>query len=490
MNPFEHNCAIEVFNQLNSLVIIINLDGEIQFVNKPLEDTIGYSCEDLLGKVFWNHLIPPKDSRNVQEKFLNLTSPEGKTTGKGYWLTQNQQKRLMEWNGSLTHNITGMMNSVIISGVDVTDREEQKYLFDTYKKTVDSFLVFTTTDKNGTITYVNDLFCELSGYTRDELVGKTHRVVNSGFHNKFFFKELWDKISSGKTWVGDIKNRKKDGSFYWVSTSITSIKNYKGEIVGYVSLRADITEKQQLEDDLLLASQLSALGEISGNILHEVSNPLSILQSQAQLVKKLVQRDQIEKPELLERIEKLVHNSSRITHIFKNMRNSLVANNDHVEFESCSLYQILQSTVSLLDFQIQKEKVELIFSEENLNVAVDCNKCAIGQIFLNLIKNSIDAMKHSEKKIIQITCEQQDERIKLFFQDSGPGIPPDLKTKIFESRFTTKKLQGGTGYGLNISQRLMKIHGGHITVVNNDHPGACFELEFPLPETKGSLVAS
>lgn len=124
-------------------------------------------------------------------------------------------------------------------------RNDVKQLLDSYKKAIDVSIINSKTDSNGKIIYVNDKFCEVSKFSREELIGQNHSIVNSKHHDKAFFKHLWDTISAGETWHGEIKNKAKDGSFYWVDTVILPINN--GEEKQYLSLRTLINERKELE---------------------------------------------------------------------------------------------------------------------------------------------------------------------------------------------------------------------------------------------------
>lgn len=116
-----------------------------------------------------------------------------------------------------------------------------------YQKAIDVNLISSITDAKGIIIYVNDKFCEISKYQRHELIGKTHQIVNSGSHPRLFFEEMWRTIRSGRSWNGEIKNRAKDGTFYWVETVILPIMDKEGKIEQYLSLRLPITDKKKSE---------------------------------------------------------------------------------------------------------------------------------------------------------------------------------------------------------------------------------------------------
>lgn len=179
--------------------------------------------------------------------------------------------------------------------------------------------IIAYTDKSGKITFANENFCRISGYSLNELLQKNHRLLNSNYHDKNFFKNMFETISAKKIWRGEIRNKKKDGSFYWVDTQIIPILDHLGEIECFASIRFDITERKKLDAAIIEMDKLNSICSMAKSIAHEINNPLTIIELCCTALNRELNDNS---PSLLtrKRIFKIIEQSKRIALIIKELK--------------------------------------------------------------------------------------------------------------------------------------------------------------------------
>jgi PAS domain S-box-containing protein len=334
---------------------------------------------------------------------------------------------------------------------------------------LDQSAIVAVTDVPGRIKYVNDMFCEISKYSRTELIGQDHRILNSGYHSKEFIRELWRTIGHGRVWRGEIRNRAKDGSLYWVDTTIVPFLDELGKPWQYLAIRHDITERKRHEQLLREQAALIALGEMAAVVAHEVRNPLAGIRGGIQLLTSLFPKS-AEGSELIGDILTRVDSLNAIVGellSFARMR--------EVRSVPIDLSEFFEDLVRSARLDPSMAQVELRVRSAP-GIVVDADIDHLRQVFANVMLNAAQAM--GGKGEIEIAAETVGrDRVALTVTDAGPGVPSELQGRLFEPFFTTK--HRGTGLGLATARRIVQAHGGEITLTNGQDRGAVVRILLP-----------
>jgi two-component system CheB/CheR fusion protein len=312
--------------------------------------------------------------------------------------------------------------------------------------------IVATTNVRGAITFVNDKFVEISKYPREELIGQDHRIINSGYHSPEFIRDLWRTIASGRIWRGEIRNRAKDGSIYWVDTTIVPFLDERGKPYQYMAIRYDVTDRKRSEDQLREQAALARLGEMAAVVAHEVKNPLAAIKGALQVIGGRMaagSRDKAIVGDVVARVDSL-NDIVQDLLVFARPREP--------QLSPVPLGALLADTAALLRKEPAHAGVRLTVSGANPIVQLDVEQMKI--VFLNLILNAVQA--GGANGTIGVTVQADDLAATVAMADDGPGIPPEVRARIFEPFFTTK--HRGTGLGLPTAQRIVERHRGTIEI--------------------------
>jgi PAS domain S-box-containing protein len=355
------------------------------------------------------------------------------------------------------------------------------------KFALDQSTIVAITDQRGIINYVNDAFCRISKYSREELLGQDHRIINSGYHPKEFIRDLWATIAAGQVWKGELRNRAKDGTIYWVDTTIVPFLSSDGKPYQYVAIRHDITQRKLAEEEVLQqaaelqrAVQLSFVGELAAGLAHEIKNPLAGIQGAVDI---LIRRRDKNDPER-EALEGMRHEVERIDGTVQALLDR--ARPRLISVRACSLTDIVGRAVNLARAQLTNaaargHRVKIEFEPPADPVTIPIDPALIEDAVLNLIINAIEAADGDGQVKIRVAqddraTEFEDEAI-VEVADNGCGISEENLARIFNPFFTTRP--GGTGLGLPAVRRIARAHGGGVDVKSTLGEGSTFTLHLP-----------
>jgi PAS domain S-box-containing protein len=359
-------------------------------------------------------------------------------------------------------------------------------LLEQYKEAIENSNIVSKTDINGIITFVNDEFCTISGYSREELIGRTHNIVKHPDIPIENFEKLWNTITNKETYKSTVRNRAKDGSDFYLNTTITPILNRNGNIEEFIAIRYDVTKEIELkfaldkkQEILFMQSRFASLGQMIANIAHQWRQPLSQLNLTLFSLKKASEKS--EKDNVLKYYndsKKLIKDMSQTIEDFSNFFNP---NKKTITFK---LTDAINDAIEILKNDIKKDNINITIKSENISVDGISNE--LTQVIINLIINAKDAfsIKSIENRQIDISVSKSYIGIEVFafiiIKDNAGGILEENLERIFEPYFTTKHSSLGTGIGLFISNLIIqKSLNGTIEAINVAH-GAKFTITIPI----------
>ncbi len=387
----------------------------------------------------------------------------------------------------------------------VREREASRRALDNQKFALDQHAIVSITDLDGNITYANDRFCEITGYTREELLGRNHRVINSSHQPKEFFDNLWSTISGGGVWRGEICNRKRTGELYWVNATILALLGDDGKPEQYIAIRTDITDRKAAEA-LLQQSKESAeqanqaKSQFLANMSHEIRTPLNAVLGMLRLLHATPlsarQVDYVSKSEGAARSLLLLLND--ILDFSK-----VEADKMTLDVRAFRIDHLMRELSVILSSNVGDKPVEVLFDiDPEVPGYLMGDDLRLQQVLINLGGNAIKFTEQGEVVIGVRVGQRSAEGVTLLFsvQDTGIGIAPEQRARIFsgfsQAEASTTRRFGGTGLGLAICQRLVGLMGGSIEVDSEAGRGSNFRfgVRFALapgePELESAALAA
>jgi PAS domain S-box-containing protein len=468
----------------SAIIAITDQRGIITHVNDNFCKISKYSREELIGK---DHRII--NSGHHSKEFIKElwgTIAKGKVwkgelkneakDGSVYWVDTTIVPFLNEYGKP--YQYVAIRSDITVRKKSEEELQKTIREISDYKHALDESAIIAITDQKGVITHVNNNFCKISKYSYEELIGQDHRIINSGHHSKELIKELWGTIANGNIWKGELKNKAKDGSFYWVDTTIVPFLNEYGKPYQYVAIRSDITKRKKGEEEL---SQYSNTLEIANTQLvdftnivsHNLRGPMVNISTFLQFLKET--DDKAEQTELIENMTKTINH---LNVVFEELIETVQTKQDtEIKLDEIVLQEALNKALIGFELQIKLLKAEIQIDFDEAPVIKYPHKY-LDSLLLNLISNAFKYKSPSRKPIIKIKTELRNENIILSVTDNGLGIDLEKhKDSLFKIRKTFHDHPEAKGFGLFMTKTQIEAMGGTIWAESTLGEGTTFFVE-------------
>lgn len=434
----------------------------------------------------WLQLLHPEDRARIAAAADNALRVGSVYEVEYRIVRPDGQVRAVHSFGEVMRDKSGRARGMIGAMQDITERkraeEQLSRLFTAVEHAGEAILV---TDSAGTILYVNPAFENTTGYERGEVIGKNPRILQSGKHDKAFYQHMWDTLLSGEVWRGRFTNKKKDGTLYEETATISPIRDEAGNVVNYVAVKRDVTSESLLQRQLIQAQKMEAIGTLVGGIAHDFNNLLQVINGYAEMSMFRLTEGDPGYSALLE-IRRAARSAAELTQGLLTFSRRVESNLRPVDLNQ-ELHEVAKMLARTLPKMIE---IEMDLSEP-LD-PVNSDPAQLQQVIMNLAVNARDAMPNGGRLSIETKNVYLDEEycksfldvapgnyVFLGISDSGTGMDEETRKHIFDPFFTTKETGKGTGLGLSIVFGVVKSHGGFIQCYSEPRHGTTFKIYLP-----------
>jgi len=466
-------------NPLESMkcaVVALDSRGDVTRINGAGAALLGRPADEIVGTNWFDAYIPADVREEVREVHASLLAGQTVITHfENQIIDAAGHKRQVSWQNMLLRAADGTVVGSLSTGVDVgidaspaaSSRRSAGKLEDLHYA-LDQTAIIAETDQRGVIHYVNRRFCEISGYEADELIGRDHRVVNSGYHPQAFFREMWTTISAGQVWRGEIRNRRKQSGYYWVETTIIPYVDERGKPERYLAIRYDITDQKKAETEIRERQALTQLGQMAAVVAHEVRNPLAGMAGALQIIGNRLPDSSPDREVIGSILERIGLLDVKVEELLRYARPTPPSR------RRVSAEFLIENTLTLLNADPLLQKVDVVFKTEDAELWCDPDR--VIESLTNIVLNSAEAMNGAGR--IRIDGSGADDRFMIRIRDNGPGIPDAIRERVFEPFFSNRP--NGTGLGLAIARQVIRANDGEIDLETHPDGGAVFVLHLPF----------
>ena len=471
------NLDFSLLDEFYDMCFIISSDFEILNYNKAFYKIINIDGHDVKGENFFNLIAQPyREKANIffqkckkdndSKNFITKFNISNKNYDIDLFVSPSEKESLAK------------DKNLFVVARDITEeRKKELDLLRFYNIAEKTIFPLAITNLEGNLVYVNPAFLVASGYSKQEVLGKNPNIFGSGRQSKKFWKKMWDTVRSGKVWVGEVENKRKNGEPYYAQLMISPIIDQNREVTGFFGIHRDLSDKKLLEKQLVHTQKMESIGTLAAGVAHEVGNPLASISALVQVI--LRTTDDLFIKEKLELVK------GQVTRISKIIRDLVdFSRPSNYELKLTDINQVLTESINITRVGKKAKDIEFEIHLDETIPLFPFVPDQIEQVFLNILLNAVDAIVEkeiydSDKKIV-VSSEKDDDYITIIFTDSGKGMTDEELSKVFEPFFTTKREGIGTGLGLWISYGIIKSFEGEIFVKSEFGVGSTFTIKLPF----------
>jgi PAS domain S-box-containing protein len=484
-----HKEADRIFNASLDILGTLDLEGNFIKLNPAFSEIVGYPVSESIN-LNCTQFLHPSDIEFFIDKLQTVKKTETSSFELRF-LSKSKDYIWLAWTATFEND----SNLIHFVARDITQRKRQDKQLEDLRFALDESAIVAITEVTGKITFVNDRFCAISKYSREELIGQDHRIVNSGHHSAEFIRSLWVTIANGKTWRGEIKNKAKDGSYYWVDTTIVPFLDEQAKPYQYVAIRYEITERKNVQEerekligDLHVANRLATenarlKSEFLATMSHELRTPMNAIEGFTSIMLKHMGGAEYNE-KTARYLEKVHSNSQRLLNLINDFLDLSRIESGRMELSYLPIKPMdlaLRWQTSMSSLAERKHLAFLVEVDETLPELVYGDEEALSKIVINLLGN---AFKFTSQGHVKLRLTNVDNRLQIEVEDTGIGIPPHAREFIFDEfrqvDQSSKRQYGGTGLGLAIVHKLVREMGGTIALQSTVGEGSTFTVSVPF----------
>lgn len=378
-------------------------------------------------------------------------------------------------NISLLRTFAADIAVLVNKNIYVNDLKKFQMVIET---SFDSILI---TNSKAEITYVNTAFEKLTGYNKEEVLGKNPRILKSNHHDRAFYHELWQTLLKGQTWRGELVNKKKNGELFYEAATIFAI-TIEGQ-TSFVAIKRDITQEKRLYEQLIRAQKMEAIGTLAGGFAHDFNNILTSILGYAELILHTMPEDN----KYYTHVKVISESAKKAGELTKRILS--ITRKEQLVMKPTQINDIVKEVVAIISHSLPKN-IEIITELSPAIPPTLADPTQIHQVILNLCVNARDAMPEGGTLTITTSLGSalhhtelnagQPQYITITVKDTGIGMPLEIQQKVFDPFFTTKEKGKGTGLGLYVVHSIVTKHNGYINIQSEPNKGTEFTVYLPL----------